>query len=396
LADRNGTLNAYIAWIADGAVEQVTFDNQHYDSLQVTPDGQTFLIKYVRDQANIFSLEINPLFETKHTSDFGLQVLPEFSPDYRQMVFQTTSTVKRANESIFLQTVGSRVAAEKLTSPGFSARWSPKGDAISFLRQAQGRFDLWTFDLSARAEKLLQPDVTPSSFSPVPFHLGPPTVAWSPNGGSLIYVAKREGSRNLWQTAADGSWNKPLTNLTSPSATVFSPVWSFDGMRLAYLVAERETPGMRVTYRLCVKHAETNQTLYESPRSLRMPGWLSGNTEILLVKSMSSTLDLLQEVALIRLRLDRRQPLELARFPRAYFDSFKLSPDGKQLAFVTQENGNDNLIIFNLSDGKSRQMTDNREATVLLSSLNWSPDQRYLYFSKQSQWHFVTRLEKKI
>ncbi len=395
LAERDGALNVYLVWLSDRLVEQVTFDNQLYDSLQITPDGRTILMKSVRDQANIFSLELSRQIETQHTSEFGLQVLPEFSPDHRHMTFQAASSVIQGKESILLQNLASGVAAEKLTTLGFNARWSPQGNTISFLRQVTGRFDLWLFDLNTRTEKLLQPDVVFGGILPSPYYLQYPDVAWSPDGNSLVYPAKRAGFRNLWQAATDGSWNKQLTNFASASTTVFSPVWSVNGKQLAYLMTEREKPEAPLAYRLRVKQDEATQTLYESPRPLRISGWLATDSEILLVETLSTFREPLQDVALIRVRRDQRRHLELARFPRVYFNSFKLSHDGKQLAFVTRANGRDNLTVFHLHTGVSKQVTDNREAMVLLSSLNWSPDDRHLYFSKQTQWQFVTRLEKK-
>ena len=58
----------------------------------------------------------------------------------------------------------------------------------------------------------------------------------------------------------------------------------------------------------------------------------------------------------------------------------RFSPDGKQLAFISDRDGNDNLWIMDLSTGDSTQLT--RETSDVLQSAEWTPDGNYLVVSK--------------
>ena len=59
------------------------------------------------------------------------------------------------------------------------------------------------------------------------------------------------------------------------------------------------------------------------------------------------------------------------------FDSHpKYSPDGKQLAFVSDRDGNENLWIMNRETGDSTKVS--KEKTDLMQSAEWTPDGNYL------------------
>ncbi|MEL7531041.1 MAG: amidohydrolase family protein [Bacteroidota bacterium] len=58
----------------------------------------------------------------------------------------------------------------------------------------------------------------------------------------------------------------------------------------------------------------------------------------------------------------------------------RFSPDGKQIAFISDRDGNDNLWIMNVDGGDSTQIT--KEKTDVLQSAEWTPDGNYLVLSK--------------
>ena len=50
---------------------------------------------------------------------------------------------------------------------------------------------------------------------------------FSPDGQSILFVSDRDGSDNLWTSAADGSAQRQITHL--PRSILISPLWSADG-----------------------------------------------------------------------------------------------------------------------------------------------------------------------
>jgi Tol biopolymer transport system component len=54
---------------------------------------------------------------------------------------------------------------------------------------------------------------------------------WSPDGASILFYSNRSGKYEAWRIRPDGSRLEQLTRLPVP---VFNPIWSPDGLRLAF------------------------------------------------------------------------------------------------------------------------------------------------------------------
>ena len=93
---------------------------------------------------------------------------------------------------------------------------SPGGTASPELAFARGG-DIWTIRADGtRARLLLR-----RAYSP----------AWSPDGSRLAFVSSRSGDEEIYVAKADGTGVTKLTKLPGPD---LSPAWSSDGRRLAW------------------------------------------------------------------------------------------------------------------------------------------------------------------
>jgi WD40 repeat protein len=68
------------------------------------------------------------------------------------------------------------------------------------------------------------------TFEPVQFPYFNIGAKWSPDGQSLIYIARRKNFSNLWRQPINGGEPQPLTDFTSGELHNFTS--SADGLRL--------------------------------------------------------------------------------------------------------------------------------------------------------------------
>jgi dipeptidyl aminopeptidase/acylaminoacyl peptidase len=136
--------------------------------------------------------------------------------------------------------------------------WSPDGKRIAYYRVADKdkeitALDLVALDPATGQSTVLIPKV-PAPTAPVAkegvvdinvngrLDLAQEllSIAWSPDGSRLVYVAYAGQEATLWTAGADGSGVRPLLGA---GKTGFRPAWSPDGSRVAYLTIPPSSVG---------------------------------------------------------------------------------------------------------------------------------------------------------
>jgi Tol biopolymer transport system component len=137
---------------------------------------------------------------------------------------------------------------------GTSADWSPDGSTIVFTRGDQhgANNGLW----------LMKPDGTDLRQLASPPGVTPSTVAWSPNGTWIAFVASTSAQTalcaqtfacGLYKAHADGSG---FTRVTQTDVYGLSAAWSQDSTRLALVEATKPDANEQSDYSLSVINAD--------------------------------------------------------------------------------------------------------------------------------------------
>ena len=184
--------------------------------------------------------------------------LPAWSRDGRKIAFMSrraldgsdTANPNLTNNIWVMNADGSgALALTRMTAvSSFFPHWSPDGSKIAFesarvltggdAADANVTYNIWVVNADGSGATALTKLTAKnaSSFSPV----------WSPDGsGKIVFhsmralsgsdAANTNDTFNIWVANADGSGETALTQLTAKGADSFSPVWSPDGSKIAFL-----------------------------------------------------------------------------------------------------------------------------------------------------------------
>ena len=143
------------------------------------------------------------------TSAPSIETAPSFSPDGRQIVFESD---RSGSPQLYIMPANGGEARRISFGKGRYGTpvWSPRGDLIAFTKQSKGRFHIGVMRLDGEGERLLT-----ASF----LDEGP---TWSPNGRVIMFMRETAGAggavslfsvditgRNLKQVQTQGGASDP-------------------------------------------------------------------------------------------------------------------------------------------------------------------------------------------
>jgi TolB protein len=145
------------------------------------------------------------------TSSPSIDTAPSFSPDGRQIVFESD---RSGSQQIYTMPVAGDAPKRISFGNGRYATpvWSPRGDLIAFTKQGNGRFSIGVMRTDGSEERLLS-----ASF----LDEGP---TWSPNGRVIMFARETQGPKgapSLYSVDITGRNLSPL-KLDSPAS---DPSW---------------------------------------------------------------------------------------------------------------------------------------------------------------------------
>jgi Tol biopolymer transport system component len=153
--------------------------------------------------------------------------------------------------------------------------WSPDGRRIVFdAFDAEGVLQVYTMAVDALGTTATQLTTGAANGKPV----------WSPEGERIAFLSLRDGQRELYAMAADGSEQVNLTNDASFDALA---AWSADGTQIAF-VSDRS--GDREIYTMAVDGSDVVRLTHD-PGEDSNPSWAHDDTDIMFTSDRGGNVD---------------------------------------------------------------------------------------------------------
>lgn len=298
-----------------------------------------------------------------------------------------------------------------VVSYGSDLSFSPDGTHLAYSSNASGQFNLWVIDLDAQEQRQLT-DYTDKAVR---------QLSWSPRGDQILYTADTQGNEKhqLFLINASGGKSTALTN--RPEVQYFlaeGASWSPDGRYIAYAGNDREPTAQDVIIRE-VQTGEDDHAVRDG--GVYFAGNWSPDGRKLQVNEMRSTMD--YRPVVVNVHSGVSTPLDIADEPGLYFpgpwkrdgsgywmvsdrgqefaglvfvdaetgeqswverpdwdvEAVSVSPDGRLLAWVVNEDGYSRLHLRDLATGQEIPLPVFPDG-VLKGGLVFSPDSKRIAF----------------
>lgn len=334
-SDRFGNYDVFLMPAEGGEPVQLTF---HTASDQVqgwTPDGRIFF-----SSSRSPHPFLNPLYTVSPEGDLPLPmemdqaVAGAFSPDGRYFVYQRDGMSR--------------------------ARKGQKGNRTTDL-----------FLLDRQTGRITQ--LTDTDLEGFREHVNDAYPMWGADGW-IYFLSERDGIYNLWKMRPDGSNPTPVTRYREGG--VMDPAMSPDGRTIVFIqnyelhvLNLQEGEPRRVEVRLA----------FDPP--MNRVEWVqvqnSADGFAVDPEGRQVAVDSRGEIFIVP--VDPRRGEKRQVTSSAWRDRYqKFSPDGKFLAFVSDEGGEEQLWVMDLATGQRRRLTSHdsyKDANYI-----WSPDSRRIAF----------------
>jgi Tol biopolymer transport system component len=377
-----------VAWSPDGS------------QFAVNPDGVLQIVFHTRSGDVAREMPLSGAYKYVTAMDW--------SPSGSHLALTTKTDEGRS--ALWVVTTDGRSALKLLEDPDpgvglFSARWSPRGDAVYYLRFADGVGAVWKlgvssatadptgkpallvaglqagvfFNVSADGKRLLYirdvfysnlwlarregsvPDkVTANQLTTGTQEDDSPSV--SPDGRQVAFMRWGAQGSNIFVVPAEGG---PVRQLTFWTSSNFTPVWSPDGQEIAFASTEGGTPHVwKVgaaggTPRVFARTSPSRDLAWAPGRQIMYQ--VAGNQDFRLLDPASES-----EVPL----LTNRQKEDVSAF------SAKYSPDAGRVALHWNRRGRyrRGVWVIDLKSGSETLVCDGR-----VWPLGWSSSGRVIY-----------------
>ena len=255
---------------------------------------------------------------------------------------------------------------------------SPQGDRIAYFSDRRQYTDV--FLMSAYDGRVLRRIVRGErNVAFEAFPLLRTSIAWSPDGNRLAFVAGSQGKDRLY--VVDASDGRVLQRLDMPCDEISYPAWSPVSDSIVVLGLQRGRSD------LWLVHARTGESsrLTDDSWDEKEPTWSPDGKRITFASDRLAPVVLQPEPPASGFGRYGLYEFDLAsRETRLLLDTAgddhapAWSPDGRRLVFITDRSGTPNLALYDVADSSVTQLTD---LTGGVQSLSWSRQNDRLVFA---------------
>lgn len=302
-----------------------------------------------------------------YVSIYGLP-LAGWDPVKRELYLKGVSSVTWISD---IDTPGSspRVSTYIQATGIYDVYYQPQGKYIAYTRDSDGNeaFQLYLYNFESKASTLVS-DGKSRNTEPV----------WSPSGQSIIYSSSPTGAQGVSLRVInpfDPKSDRLLVQTAGGYLKAYD--WSPDNKHAVYCDFTSNTISS-----LWLVNVATGEQTRLSPQTTRdelydYPQFSRDGKGLYVVTDHDSDMR-----RLAYLDLQTKQFRFLSDHIKWDVDEFQLSPDGKTLAFVTNEEGNARLHLFDVTTSQERQVP--QLPVGLISDLKWHNNSTDLAFNYKS------------
>lgn len=219
------------------------------------------------------------------------------------------------------------------------AEWSPDGRKIAFTSDRDGNNEIYLMDADGQnISRLTNNDDEDAS------------PAFSPDGSLISFLSNRSGNYEIYTMKTDGGDQRALTN--TPAAIDLDPTWSPDGNQIVFASGANYQINL---WKISVDGTNLTQITFDDALTW-FPTWCSNG--LIIYETNRYNNDDFSNFDIVSMRPNGSDEERLT-FTTSN-DSFpECSPDGTQIAFVSNRDGNFEIYIMAIDGSSIKRITNN-------------------------------------